>query len=211
MLGLKIVKNEQVEEWMFIEDDYYSRLEENARLKMQLRDEQELINILKNKLHGTKAVIYDIKKDKEGNDSYICVRDSRSPSLDDDFHNINLTGSVDLFVLSAVIRPSNVSGRYIDMPHLQATFGKTNVVIDELHSDIDDGIYENKGYATMLLEVLIDIAKKSNCKSITGYLSNVDAKTAEKKEKRNGFYSSKGFELSFVDDLHEEGHICLYI
>ena len=40
MLGLKIVKNEQVEEWMFIEDDYYSRLEENARLKMQLRDEQ---------------------------------------------------------------------------------------------------------------------------------------------------------------------------
>jgi len=63
MLGLKIVKNEQVEEWMFIEDDYYLRLEENARLKMQLRDEQELINILKNKLHCTKAVIYDIKKD----------------------------------------------------------------------------------------------------------------------------------------------------
>lgn len=62
MLGLKIVRNEQVEEWRSIEEDYNSRLEENARLKMQLRDEQELISILKNKLHGTMAVIYDIKK-----------------------------------------------------------------------------------------------------------------------------------------------------
>ena len=65
MLGLKIVRNEQVEEWRSIEEDYNSRLEENARLKMKLRDEQELISILKNKLHGTMAVIYDIKKDKE--------------------------------------------------------------------------------------------------------------------------------------------------
>ena len=211
MLGLKIVRNAQVEAWKFIEEDYNEKFGENTRLKMQLRDERKLIDTLKNKLYGTMAVIYDIKKDKMGNDSYICVKDSRSPSLDDDFHNINLTGSVDLFVLSAIIYPYNVPGCYIDMPHLRATFGKTKVVIDELHSDMNGGIYENKGYATMLLEVLIAIAKKSDYTIITGRLSSSDAKMAEKKEKRNGFYANKGFELSFVDDLHEEGHLCLRI
>lgn len=118
MLGLKIVRNEQVEEWRFIEKDYYARLEENARLKIQLKNEQELISTLRKKLNGTMAVIYDIKKDKKGNDSYICVKDSRRSSLDKDFHNIYFSGSVDLFVLSATIYPSNVPGCYIDMPHL---------------------------------------------------------------------------------------------
>jgi len=211
IFGLKIVKEKQVNKWCDIKDDYHVVLEEITKLKMQFKNEQELISNLEKKLQGTGAVIYDIKKDKQGNYSYICVKDNRKPFSCDNFQNIYLNGPVDLFVLSAIIHPSNVKGCITDMPHLQARFRTTNVSIESLHSDMVNGNYENKGYATMLVEVLKAIAKKSNCTTITGCLTGTDAETTEKKQKRNGFYSSKGFELSFTDDSQENGSFCMHL
>lgn len=56
-----------------------------------------------------------------------------------------------------------------------------------------DERFRNQGRGTILLEALIDIAKKQNIREITGSLSWVDEKTIEAKELRDGFYRARGF------------------
>lgn len=200
-----IAKKEDVAYWKSIEKKYASQCDEMQRLSEQLQVENDLIRVLQNKLNGTGAVVFCIKKDRLQNDSYICVQDHRSPHYDTNSGDFHLNGDLNIFVLSKEIRPSRISERYVDMPYLQARFDGPHIVIDEIHCDHRGYEYENKGYATMMIDALKEIAKRSNCVSISGKLSPVDAKSEKQKQKRNEFYKYNGFTLEFDDEESKSG------
>lgn len=211
-IGFKLVKAEDVEHWKFIEKEYDKKCEESRKKQAKLDDERKLRNMLRDKLRGTEAVIFDIREDKLQNDSYICVQDNREVYWDDERKGYFFYGDLNIFVMSSLIFPDGKNPKKVnDVPYLQASFAGERVTIHELHCDFNEGLYENKGYATMMIEALIKIVQKSNCTSIGGMLSGVDALTDEKKEKRNGFYASRGFSITYMDELEKNGTIYMEI
>lgn len=209
MFGYKIVKEQDVSTWQIIEKDYDNKCKQNFRLKTEIEDRQRLMDTLVSKLKGTDAVIYTIGTDKNGNDTFVCMMDQRKPVADYKDGAISLSGDVNLFALSCVIYPTEIKGKYNDMPFLQAEFRGETVKIIELHSDVRGESYENLGYATMLVDALKDIAKKAGCKQITGMLSDIDAQNEDDKNYRNNFYMKRGFSLSFTDENQKNGSIHL--
>ena len=193
-----------------IEKDYYVKCSELANLNQKMRDSSVLLKKVMKKLHGTKTVVYDIEDDRDGRVTFICVQDLRTPSLNGD-NNLYMKGDMNIFVMNERIYSSDCVYRFIDMPHLQATFYMNHIRIDELHSCINSISYENKGYGTMMLNTLIEIGKNSGCVSIGGCLSVQDAKTDEKRDNRNRFYLNRGFKLSFEDKDKTNGSISLEI
>lgn len=205
------VKKENVMYWKNLEVLYEKQLKENDLLTFELNRKQHLLSTVKDKMHGTHATIFDITEDRDGNETYIFVQDQRFLEQDSQQDMCYLKGDLNIFVLSSIIVPSKVQGRISDMPYMQAVFSRGHVTICELHSDIDGSRYERKGYATMMINSLIQIAKQANCTSVGGRLYEGDADTLQKKVKRNDFYKNRRFRLSFVDEEEREGSIYLAI
>lgn len=199
------VRKKDVIYWKNLEAECKKQFEEKVFLKSNLYRSQQLLSALKKKMHGTHSVIFDIIEDKDGHESYICIQDQRRPEWDSVQNICFLNGDLNVFVLSSTIAPTEIPGRLVDMPYMQSTFSMGHVIIRELHCDIDGNRYENKGYATMMINALIRVAQNSNCTSVGGRLFRGDADTDRKKSKRNGFYTSKGFTLSFSDNEAREG------
>lgn len=197
-----IKKKEYIRELESIQSKYENIKKENYELKESIKNNNELIKKLSNKIECTNSLVLGIYKDKEGYDSFICMKDNRKPELDCIADKIYKRGLVDLFVINQNIC-IGTSKKIIDMPYLMADFFINNVEIIELHSNT----YENKGYGTMLIESLKKLASESDCKKIYGKLSWVDAKTDEKRDKRNGFYEKRGFKVEFDDDMKKNGRI----
>ena len=189
-----------------IENSYNTNCDKLGKLERKVNDEKVFISKMKNKLCGTRAVIYDIKEDRDGRDTYICVQDLRTPVLNEN-NCPYMGGDLNIFIMNTGIYSSDRACRYNDMPFLQAKFYETHIHIYELHSSLSNISYENKGYGTMMLETLIDIGRKSGCTSIGGCLSNVDCDTDEKRDNRNRFYENRGFKLSFKDEDFKNGSI----
>lgn len=206
-----IVKKDDVDHWKDITQKYNSQSEEFRRFKTKVQWEQDLITTLQNKMSGMGAVVYHIKKDNNQNNTYVCVQDRRKPHYDTGSGTYFLNGELNIFVLSTEVYPSKVKTAYTDMPFLQTDFNGKCVTIHEVHCDHKGYNYEGKGYATMMIDALYQIAKESNCLSITGTLSEQDAKTEERKARRNGFYKRKGFTLRFHDETQKSGSIYLEI
>lgn len=61
----------------------------------------------------------------------------------------------------------------------------------------------------MMVNTLVDLAKKENCKYITGKLSEDDAKTTYELENRNNFYLHRGFNIDSDDPEKRNGKIYL--
>ncbi len=165
---------------------------------------------LKEKLNGTKAIVYSIRSDKHGNDTFICVQDNRKFNIS----FLRFEGSLNIFILSSIIAPQHRPEKYKDMPYLESRFVGEKIELYELHSDIIEEEYENRGYATMMLDTLLEIARKSNCTLITGHLTQEDAKTEKQKNKRNNFYKNyktAKVELTFENDLEREGTLRIHL
>lgn len=157
-------------------------------------------------MQGVGAVVYDIKRDKDGNETFVCVQDCRKLYLKEDNADFYMKGFLNIFVVSSFIVSDNDT-RYNDVPYLEAEFQERGIEIIELHSDITGNLYEKKGYGTMLIECLISLGEKENCASIYGKLSSVDAETDEKRDNRNRFYEHRGFELKFKDETKKDGSV----
>lgn len=197
----KIIKKDSYDTLKIYEDLYNKLHNKHLILESQLRDSNHVLQSLKNKLSNKNTTIIYIGEDKEKNPSYVLLRDERSNSFEKN------RGEIKLFVISPIIFPSSNPNRFNDMPYLQASFFDEYIRIDEFHSKCIDYDYRYKGYGTMLLTQLIEIAKDSNIKYIKGKLSDVDAKLEEDKINRNNFYKSKGFTLEFDDETEKSGSI----
>lgn len=189
-----------------IENHYNANCDRLRDLERKANDENAFISKLKNKLHNTKSVIYHIKKDRDGRDTYVCVQDLRKPALDENNFPY-MAGDLNIFIMNIGIYSSNNAYIYNDMPFLQAKFHEKHIHIYELHSCLSNVSYENKGYGTMMIDTLIEIGKNSRCTSIGGCLSSVDCDTDEKRDNRNRFYENRGFKLSFEDENCKNGSI----
>ncbi|MBR2431034.1 hypothetical protein IKB17_06210 [bacterium] len=198
MFGFKIITAKELYYLKTIENCYAEKDEALSHINKILNCKAKTLENLKNKLLDENTVICDIKKDKDGRETFIFMKDLREHSL---------KGELSLFVLNDIITPSLTKGKTNDVPYLLADFNGEKVRIDELHSDMNNSMYENKGYASMLVDTLIKIARKSKCQLIYGTLSSVDAKTEEQKNHRNNFYKHKGFTLSFDDDTESNGEL----
>ena len=189
-----------------VEEDYYSSSKENQNLKECLMQEKSFSEKLKVKLQETHTCVYSIKKDRNERDTYILVQDYRKPFIDKNGFSY-MKGDLNIFVMNTDVYGLDLPYRYIDVPHLLAKFQENHIHIYELHSDINN--YENRGYGTMMIDTLKEIGKNSNCESISGCLSSVDADTEQKKENRNRFYKSRGFTLKFDDEECKSGRFYL--
>ncbi len=149
-----------------------------------------LINI-ERKLEETGATVFSVKQNKNEIKTFICVIDRRDNDLN---------GSLDIFVINSEIETRKEVGKYNDMPYLQAYFNAETVTLQELHCDIIDRLYEDQGYATMMVDTLEQLTKASNRCVISGSLDEKDAQTEEKKQKRNNFYINHGFSIEFDDE-----------
>lgn len=206
---LKIVTQKQVDLWQFIENDYDKKCNQCHVLKNEKEDAQKFLETLASKLEGTGATVCAIKQNKEGTNTFVCVIDERKPEENYRDGKIYLSGNVNIFVLNQNIYPTQIPGKYNDMPFLEASFHGPDVKMIELHSDIRGDYYENHGYGTMLVDALVAIARKADCDNIHGMLSDVDAQTEIAKEKRNGFYRKRGFTLRFNDATEKDGSVIL--
>lgn len=203
---MRLIKKIDLEELQWYKKQYSKLCEEYQINKNILSAYKKLISNLEFKLKGTKSIVYAVKNDLKGNSSFICLQDRRALNTATDA----LEGDLNLFVLSTVINPEKCPEKYRDMPYLQSSFRGEQVKIYELHSDIDGEQYEKHGYATMLLDALIEIAQKANSKIITGTLSLSDADTETKKKKRNSFYKkykTAKVELFFDDETERQGSL----
>ena len=181
---------------------------ENKTLKYRLQEQEDLLLNLKNKLVGTNAVVYSVQNDRQGKDTFICVNDNRKFNEE----RLSLEGELNIYALSSIMNPSKISGKYNDMPYLQSTFYSDHIILEELHSDVSGNSYEKQGYGTMLLDTLIEIARRGKYIMITGTLSRVDAKTEEEKNNRNNFYRNykkAKAEVFFADETERDGHFII--
>lgn len=135
-------------------------------------------------------------------DTYICIIDNR---------NNDSIGELNMFVINSEIIPSKRAGKYNDMPFMETYFSHNQVSLIELHCIVNNKNYENKGYGTMMIKSLIQIARESKCHLISGTLYEGDAQTEEEKEKRNRFYFNLGFTTRFNDNSHRSGtfYMCI--
>lgn len=114
------------------------------KLQERLEENDLLLSNLQMKLSGTNAIVYRIEKDRYDNYTFVCVQDHRKIKKDFNTETFHLCGELNIFVLSPVIFPQKIPGRYIDMPYLQATFYENHVKIDELHSKINNITYKKR-------------------------------------------------------------------
>lgn len=172
------------------------------QLRQKLNAEQTCRENLKIKLKETGARIYAIMPNKNNIDTYICIIDNR---------NNDSIGELNMFVINSEIIPSKRAGKYNDMPFMETYFSPNQVSLIELHCIVNNKNYENKGYGTMMIKSLIQIARESKCHLISGTLYEGDAQTEEEKEKRNRFYFNRGFTTRFNDNSHRSGtfYMCI--
>lgn len=175
-------------------------------MQLKLTEKEEFVDKVRKKMRGVDAIIYDIRKDRDGNETFVCIQDCRC--LKEDNTDFYMKGFQNLFVISPLtISDNDMRLRYNNMPYLEAEFQERGIDIIELHSDIAGNLYENKGYGTMLIECLISLGKKENCTLIYSKLFSVDAETDERRDNRNRFYEHRGFELKFNDKTPKDGNI----
>lgn len=205
-LMFKLMKKSEYELLSDIKIDYERKSNEWKEMQQKLTEKVKFVDKLKKKMQGVGAVIYDIKKDREGNDTFVCIQDCRKPYLKENNIDFYLKGFLNIFVINPHIK-SNNNTWYKDMPYLESMFQERDIDIIELHSDVAGNLYENRGYGTMLIECLISLGEKENCTSIYGKLSSVDAVTDEKRDNRNRFYEHRGFKLKFNDETKKDGSI----
>ena len=201
----RIIRKTELENLKFFEQQWEELYTKNQKLNQILTTQNDLISNLKFKLKGTKSTVYAIRKDRQENDSFICVQDKRKINKD----SYTLEGDLNIFVLSSFINPQPRPEMYHDMPYLETTFYESHITLDEVHSYIYDISYENQGYGTMMLDTLVDIARQSGHSKIIGRLSSEDAKEENEKENRNKFYRNykKAItELTFDDNTETKGH-----
>lgn len=188
-------------------NNYDNITDENQNLKTEIEIEREPLIYLQSLLDTQNSVIFSIKKDKNNYTSYVCVQGALKPEMHLQTESIIFNGPLIIFVISSFIIQQVSPTIYSNLPYLNASFRNGNITIEDLHCDIKGDMFENKGYGTMMVDTLVQIASKCNSSSITGQLSSVDACTPEKKEKRNSFYKKRGFTLLFDDDAQENGQI----
>lgn len=177
-------------------------------MQLKLTEIEEFIDQVRKKMRGVGAIVYDIRKDRDGNETFVCIQDRRKPCLKENNTDFYMKGFLNIFVISPLtISDNDMRLRYNNLPYLEAEFQEKGIDIIELHSDIAGNLYENKGYGTMLIECLISVGKKENCTLIYGKLSSVDAETDERRDNRNRFYEHRGFELKFNDKTQKDGSI----
>ncbi|MBQ8626115.1 MAG: GNAT family N-acetyltransferase [Agathobacter sp.] len=206
MFGLKLIKKATLAYYEDICQSYYKERDKNKELNKEVEDVKELMIALQKRLVKPNIIIFDIKNDKNGVISYICVIDNRLPSYDQANNKYYFCGDLDIFVANRFIQPSNIIDMFVDMPHMRTTFTKEVVRIDELRTKIKSRpYYEGKGYGLMMIEALESIAKCSNCTKIEGILSSVDAETIEIQNNRDDFYKKRGFDVKV--DKHGNGHL----
>jgi len=193
---IKIIKKSEFQYLKYIESQYNNQKIQVHNLRIHQQKNEVFCFRFARKLKETKSVIFDIKPNIDGVDSYICVIDKRDN---------NLNGSLDIYIMNTEITISEIWRNYRDMPYMQTTFTSDKIVIDELHCDIDGHEYEGKRYGRMMVEAIKSIAIDSNRFKITGILSEIDAPTQEKKERRNNFYIRHGFILKFKDEAYKNG------
>lgn len=204
---LKVISKKEYERLKQIECYYDTEHVELERIRNELQQEESFGNKVKRKLCKTNAVIYDIKKDRDNINTYVCVQDLRKPVLRN-VKDVFLEGDLNIFVMNKALRISD-SFIYTETPFVQARFKEKDIYIYEIRSSLNGMSYENKGYGTMMFQTLIDLGKKSKCTSIKGMLSVVDCATNEKRDKRNRFYEKNGCELFFSDERKENGKFIL--
>lgn len=182
-----------------IKSDHLRQRDEIDRLNKQIKKERTFLNTLIANIKKNNATIYDIKVNKNNTDTYICVIDKRDK---------HFNGNLNMFVINPEIIPIETPANYNDMPFMETKFNDGMVILQELHSDVKSGNYENMGYGTMMIQSLIKLALEANCTSIEGKLSFVDAEIENKRIKRNYFYNKLGFTIEFDDDSHKSGSFC---
>ena len=203
----KLMKKSEYDFLLYIKEDYDQKSNEWKEMQLKLTEKEQFADRVRKKLRGVGAVVYDIKKDRDDNETFVCIQDCRKPCLKEDNADFYMKGDLNIFVISPRIIISGVDTTYKDMPYLEAEFQESDIDIIELHSDIAGSLYENKGYGTMLIECLISLGEKENCTSIYGKLSSVDAETDEKRDNRNRFYEHGGFDLKFKDETKKDGSV----
>ena len=179
-----------------MESQYINQAIQLKNYKTALQATEKYFEKFVRKLKETKAVIFDIRSNIDDVETYICVVDDR-----DD----NLNGSLDIYIMNVEIAISEVWGKFTDMPHMRTDFSPNKIVINELHCDVDGHNYEGKRYARMMVETIKSIALDTKRFEIVGSLSEKDAETQEKKERRNSFYERHGFKLKFNDEKCKSG------
>ena len=205
---MKIISKAEDENRKIIYKKFYKQLDEIRELKQNIAEYNDVICKVGEMLKASDVSVYSICEDKNGNKAFVCIQDIRKIQYNYDTCKSWMEGNINIFIVSSLTLPS-AGKNYTSMPFLEAEFLDDSVYINELHCDCCKSLYENKGYGTMLIKTVVNLAKYYNCKKICGTLSREDAKTEQKKEKRNRFYQKRGFELKFDDDKQESGSICL--
>lgn len=196
----KLIKKSKYDYLTSIELKYDEKCQERFLLKQHLDKQQRLISNLTRVLKNNKATIYDIQPNRYGITTYICLKDNR-----DDDGNKELS----IFVINSEIDPTKKNNGHREMPYLDTYFSENQINLLELHCDMNNGLYEKQGYATMMLNALKQIAKESNHYVIKGRLYEGDAQTEEKKNNRNNFYINYGFAVDFKNEICESGNFQL--
>lgn len=197
---------------------YLNTIGEQANLlgsyKVKNERNDKLIKALNEALNlGYKIAAYDYSKKKNEYDKrklfYVLIKDERKfVYTGGGFH---ISGCIDFIVIGEEAIPGNLKWKFNDVPYMQTKFDQQSVTIYELHTDVCDEYYQNRGYGTAMVNALIDVARQSGCNKISGSLSAIDAETEEKKESRNIFYRKRGFELKFTDDSEKSGSLFMVL
>lgn len=181
--------------------------DEKKELQEKLDDYNYFLTKLIEKVNELNASVYTIKNDGKGMPVFVCVVDKRTLSCNKgDSHY--LSGDVDFFILTPeTVRWSRGRYNHRNFPFMETAFSEKFVTINELHCD-NSGVhcnsselseFENRGYATMMLDALLDIIVKEKkqgfetIQSIGGMLYFGDVKTEFRRKKRNAFYLKRGF------------------
>ncbi len=195
----KLICKTKYNQLMKIKSEHSAQGDLINNLNKHLKEERVFFKALIENIKENKATIYDIKVNKNNTDTYICIIDKRDK---------HFNGNLNMFVINPEIIPIETPANYNDMPFMETKFNDGMVILQELHSDVKSGNYENMGYGTMMIQSLIKLALEANCTSIEGKLSFVDAEVENKKIKRNHFYNKLGFTIVFDDDSQKSGSFC---
>ena len=196
----KLIKKSEYDYLTSIELKYDEKCKECNRLKKYLSKQPRLFSNLTRVLKNNKATIYDIQPNRYGVKTYICLKDKR-----DNAGNKALS----MFVMNSEIDPTEKNNGHREMPYLDAYFSENQINLLELHCDMNNGLYEKQGYATMILNALKQIAKESCFYVIKGRLYEGDAQTDEEKKNRNDFYINYGCSVEFENETCENGNFQL--
>ena len=192
----KLIKKSRYDYLTSIESKYDEKCQERFLLKQHWDKQQRLISNLTRILKNNKATIYDIQPNRYGITTYICLKDNRDN---------NGNKELSIFVINSEIDPTKKNNGHREMPYLDTNFSENQINLLELHCDMNNGLYEKQGYATMMLNALKQIAKESDRHVIKGRLYEGDARTEKEKKNRNDFYINYGFSVEFKKETCESG------